>query len=407
MTERGQFEAGLRRTAPPGPLPSESEPALLDKIRAEIALSGPMTFARFMAIALYDPEHGYYRSATERPGRAGDFLTAPETHPIFGAAVARQLDEVWRRLDRPGRFVLREYGAGSGTLAATILAGLRSDGSGLVDAISYEPVEINAHRQAQIDARLGPLAQAAAGVGSPSSSGPRPARFVGAALANEFLDALPVHRVEQRDGRLWERLVEWDDASGQLREQPSQPSTPALAARLARDGVTLVEGQVAEICLEVEPWLAEVAADLERGLVVIIDYGHRAPALYDPVRTGGTLRAYAGHRAHANPFIAIGRQDLTAHVDLTALEAAARAHRLDLLGDVSQAEFLVGCGLEELVDRVRSSPATTMEEWLAIRSAVARLLDPAALGGFRVVLLGRGLEPRMRLRGLSAHPPGV
>jgi SAM-dependent MidA family methyltransferase len=391
MTERGQFEAGLRRTAPPGPLPSESEPALLDKIRAEIALSGPMTFARFMAIALYDPEHGYYRSATERPSRAGDFLTAPETHPIFGAAVARQLDEVWRRLDRPGRFVLREYGAGSGTLAATILAGLRSDGSGLVDAISYEPVEINAHRQAQIDARLGPLAQAAAGVGSPSSSGPRPARFVGAALANEFLDALPVHRVEQRDARLQERFVDWGDAAGKLTERASEPSTPALAERLGRDGVALAEGQVAEICLGLEPWLAEVDAGLLRGLVLVIDYGHRAPALYDPGRVGGSLRAYAGQRAHADPFIAIGRQDLTTHVDLTALEALAGDHGLDLVSDRSQAEFLVDCELEELVDRVRSSPATTMEEWLAVRSAIARLLDPGALGGFRAVQLGRGL----------------
>ena len=129
-----------------------------------------------------------------------------------------------------------------------------------------------------------------------------------------------------------------------------------------------------------------MAADLERGLVLVIDYGHRAPALYDPARVGGTLRAYAGQRAHADPFIAIGRQDLTAHVDLTALEAAAQGHGLDVLGDVSQAEFLVGCGLEELVERVRSNPATTIEEWLALRSAIARLLDPAALGGFRAVL---------------------
>jgi len=408
MSRPDRLELDLRRTAPPSPLPTESEPALLDQIRAEIAANGPLTFARFMAIALYDPDHGYYRSVSERPGRAGDFLTAPETHPIFGAAVARQLDEVWRRLDRPARFVLREYGAGSGTLAATILAGLRSDGSGLVEAIAYEPVEINAHRRAQIAAQLGPLA------------GPRPSRFVGAVLANEFLDALPVHRVEQRDGRLWERLVDWDDAGGRLLERPFQPSTPSLAARLARDDVALAEGQVAEICLDLEPWLGQVAADLERGLVLVLDYGHRAAALYDPARVGGTLRAYAGHRAHADPFIAIGRQDLTAHVDLTALEAAAREHGLDVFGDVSQAEFLIGCGLEELVEHVRSNPATTIEEWLALRSAIARLLDPAALGGFRAVLFGRGiaseggpgpgpdleLDRASPLRGLKSRPPG-
>jgi SAM-dependent MidA family methyltransferase len=397
MSEPGRLEAGLRRTAPPGPLPTESEPALIDQIRAEIAASGPLTFARFMTIALYDRDHGYYRSATERPGRAGDFLTAPETHPIFGAALARQLDEAWRRLDRPNRFVLREYGAGSGTLAASILAGLHTDGSGLVDALVYEPIELNAHRRAQIEARLGPLPE--------TSTGAAASPFAGAVLANEFLDALPVHRVEQHDGRLWERFVDWDAAPGNLLERRSEPSTAALAARLARDGVELAEGQVAEICLELEPWLDEVAADLERGLVLVIDYGHRAPALYDPVRIGGTLRAYAGQRAHADPFIAVGRQDLTAHVDLTALEVAARARGLNALGDVSQAAFLVGCGLEELVEGVRSNPSTTLEEWLALRSSIARLLDPAALGGFRVVLLGRGLGGSP-LRGLAGRVPG-
>ncbi len=224
-------------------------------------------------------------------------------------------------------------------------------------------------------------------------------------LANEFLDALPVHRVEGRAGRLLERYVAWDPATGRLREQAGAPSTPALAERLATDEVTLAEGQVAEVCLLVEPWLAEVAADLARGLVLVLDYGRRAAELYDPARTGGSLRAYVGHRAHADPFIGIGRQDLTAHVDVTALEAAARRQGFATLGDISQAEFLLGCGLEELVDRIRSNPATTMETWLATRSAVARLLDPSALGGFRAVLLGRGLPADPLLRGLTRRLP--
>ena len=397
MSADGLVEAGLRRTAGPGPLPLDSEPALLDQIRAAIEADGPITFDRFMTIALYDPDHGYYRSATDRPSRSGDFLTAPELHPIFGAAVARQVAEVWDRLGRPDPFVLREYGAGSGTLAAAIVAGLRADGSELVDALAYDPVEVNPFRQAEIAARLGTL-------GRPRQLDDR-ARFPGVVLANEFLDALLVHRVTQREGRLAELFVDWDEAEGRLVERPGEPSTPALDARLADDGVRLGDGQVGEICLELEPWLAEVSRELERGLVLVIDYGYPAAVLYDPARVGGTLRAYAGQRAHADPFIAIGRQDLTAHVDLTALEAAARAHGLDLLGDVSQAELLLGCGLEELVDRVRSSPATTMEEWLALRSAVARFLDPAALGGFRAVFFGRGLERDPALRGLAHRGP--
>ena len=397
MSADRPFEAGLRRGAPAGPPRTDSEPALLEQIQAEIATTGPLTFARFMAIALYDPLHGYYRTAAERPGRSGDFLTAPDTHPIFGAAIARQVDEVWRRLGRPAGFVLREYGSGSGTLAATILAGLRSDGSELASSLSYEPIEINEARRRELFERLGPVAR------EPDRRAP--ATFQGVVLANEFLDALPVHRLVQLDGRLQELFVAWDAGLSGLVERPGDPSSADLAGRLGRDEVRLAEGQVIEVCLAVEPWLAEVAADLEGGLVLVIDYGHQAPALYDPARTGGTLRAYAGHRAHADPFIAIGRQDLTAHVDLTALEAGAQGHGFDVLGDVSQSEFLVGCGLEELLDRVRSNPATTMEAWLSLRSAVARLLDPAALGGFRAVLLGRGLDPEPPLRGLASRRP--
>jgi len=397
MSSARRFEAGLRHAEGPGPLPTESEPELVDQIRAEIAASGPITFARFMAIALYDPDHGYYRSAPDRPSRSGDFLTAPELHPIFGAALARQVAEVWHRLGRPDPFVLREYGAGSGSLAAAIVAGLHADGSELVDALAYEPVEVNPFRQAEIAARLGTR------VRLPELDDR--ARFTGVVLANEFLDALPVHRVTNHGGRLAELFVDWDEAAGRPVERPGEPSSPALAARLADDGVRLGDGQVGEICLEVEPWLADVSRELERGLVLLIDYGHPAAVLYDPARIGGSLRAYAGQRAHADPFIAIGRQDLTAHVDLTALEAAARARGFDVLGEVSQAELLVGCGLEELVDRIRSNPATTMEEWLALRSAIVRLLDPAALGGFRAVLLGRGLDLEPPLLGLSARQP--
>jgi SAM-dependent MidA family methyltransferase len=397
MSADGRVEAGLRRTAGPGPLPLDSEPSLLDQIKAAIEADGPISFDRFMAIALYDPDHGYYRTETERPGRSGDFLTAPELHPIFGAAVARQVDEVWHRLGRPDPFVLREYGAGSGTLAAAIVAGLRGDRSELVQALVYEPVEVNPFRQSEIAGRLGTLVR-------PGDLDDR-APFTGVVLANEFLDALPVHRVTQREGRLAELFVDWDEAEGRLVERSGEPSSPALARRLAEDGVQLVDGQTGEICLEVEPWLDDVSSRLEQGLVLMIDYGHPAAVLYDPARVGGSLRAYAGQRAHADPFIAIGRQDLTAHVDLTALEATASARGFDVLGDVSQAELLIGCGLEELVDRIRSNPATTMEEWLGLRSAIARLLDPAALGGFRAMLLGRGLDPALPVLGLSARQP--
>lgn len=401
------LEAGLRRIPDPGPIPTESEPALVDRIRTEIEATGPMTFARFMELALYDPDLGYYRVPEERPGRAGDYLTAPEIHPIFGAAIARQLVEIWDRLDRPDRFILREYGAGSGVLGLTVLEALAGQGglgrvagsTGLAAAIRYAPIEINPHRRAALTERL-----AAAGFGSvlvDDETLDRPT--VGTVLANEFLDALPVHRVRRIGEELCELYVDWD-GSGFV-DRVGQPSTPDLAARLTAEGVTLQDGATAEICLKLDGWIAEVASGLERGAALIVDYGYQAAELYAPAHADGTLLAYSGHRAHHDWAVAVGRQDLTAHVDFSAVERAAVIRGLTPLGLTSQAEFLVGVGTDELVDAIRSDPGTTMEDWLAVRSALGRLLDPRAMGGFRVCVLGVGLPREPALAGLSFHLP--
>lgn len=368
-----------------------NDPALVDRIRSEIEAAGPITFARFMELALYEPGLGYYRSAEARPGRGGDFLSAPETHPIFGRAIARQLEEMWERLDRPSPFVVREYGAGSGALASSALDGLRRDGSGLSDAIRWDPVEVE---QARLDAFAVRL-DAAGHRGALESAGEP---FAGVILANEFLDALPVHRVTVRDGRLLELLVTWrEDRFG---HEAGSPTTPALADRLAAEEVELEEGQVAEICLAVDRWMAEAAGALAQGFALIVDYGHRAAELYGPDRRAGTLRAYVRHAAHDDPFRNVGRQDLTAHVDLTAVEQAARAQGFDLLGVTSQAEFIAGVGGDELLEAARRE-AASYQDYLALRFGVARLLDPRATGGFRVVILGRGVALGPPLAGLS------
>lgn len=402
------YEADLHRIPDPGPIPTVGEPGLIARIRAEIEADGPISFARFMAIALYDPALGYYRASEERPGRAGDFLTAPDTHPIFGAAIARQLSEVWERLGRPDRFVVREYGAGSGTLGLTILEALAGRGRlgrvagspGLAAAIQYAPIEINRFRRADLVERV-----ARAGFGSHLDLDLPPDRpVVGAVLANEFLDALPVHRVRQGHDGLEELFVAWDGAA--FIERAGPPSTPELAGRLASDGVQLVDEAQAEICLDLDGWLTEVAAGLQRGVALIVDYGHPAVELYGPERHHGTLLAYTGHRAHHDWAVAVGRQDLTAHVDFSAVERAAVASGLVPLGLTSQAEFLVGVGTDELLDAIRSDPSTTLEEWLAVRSAIGRLLDPRAMGAFRVSVLGREMPNDPPLSGLAFHRPG-
>ncbi|MBI2762521.1 MAG: SAM-dependent methyltransferase [Chloroflexi bacterium] len=381
----------------PRPEPGD-DPDLAELIRAEIRADGPITFARFMELALYHPACGYYASGTRGPGRTSDFLTAPESHPIFGWAIARQLEEVWDRLGRPGRFTVREFGAGTGALAAGIVGGLQRSGSDLLGALRYRIAERAPDRERQVLARL-----ASVGGGTvlePDDGSP----IVGVVLANEVIDALPVHRVVgRRDGGLAELFVAvGSDGAFTALELP--PSTTDLAGRLAREGVRLMPGQHGEICLTVDAWVADAARGLERGVLLLIDYGHPAAALYHPGR-GSLLRAYVHHRVHDDPFRNVGRQDLTAHVDLTAVEVAARTAGLDFLGATTQAEFLTGLGAGELLVGLEGPGATDIGGYLTARAALFRLLDPRVTGRFAVLLFGRSLPDSSTLRGLAFRLP--
>jgi SAM-dependent MidA family methyltransferase len=390
---------GLRRVpaADLGDVGEETE--LAGRIRAEILARGPMTFARFMELALYDPDGGYYRGPVARPGREGDFLTAPETHPIFGWALAAQLDQLWDAMARPPRFVVREHGAGAGALALAVLDGLARSGSALLDRIVWQPVEIEPQRAASFRRAL-----TEAGRGDrlePATDTP----VVGVVLANEVLDALPVHRVVVRDGELREVLV-GVGRDGGFADVEEQPTTGAIRLRLAGEGIELAEGQRAEVSLGIDDWVARAARSLERGLLLLVDYGYPATELYDPDRRrDGTLRAYVRHVVHDDPYRHIGRQDLTAHVDVSAVTGAAVAAGLRVLGVTTQAEFLAALGAGELLRGLQDEPATTLQGYLDARAALGRMLDPAAMGRFRVMAFGRGLPAGTELAGL--RPLGV
>ena len=387
---------GLRRDPSPDLDAVGEDEALVARIHSEIERDGPITFARFMELALYDPDGGYYRASAARPGRAGDFLTAPEAHPIFGAALARAVADAWDRVDRPAPFVLREYGAGTGTLGLAIVNGVRAERPDLAEVLRYEPIELEAARHDAIAARF-----EAAGLGAILDGSPRgPRSIAGVVLANEVLDALPTHRVVGRRGRLLEVFV--GSVDGAFVDIVADPSTPALAQRLDDEGVGLVDGQRAEVCLALDRWVPDAVAGLDRGVALFIDYGYPARELYDPVRRrDGTLRAYLRHRVHDDPYVHLGRQDLTAHVDVTAVERAAVAAGLAHLGTTTQAEFLVGLGTEGLLRGIQADPATTLESYLAVRSALIRLLDPAAMGRFRVMAFARGWPDGPPLAGLG------
>jgi SAM-dependent MidA family methyltransferase len=387
---------GLRRDPVPDLDAVGQDEQLAARIRDEIERDGPITFARFMELALYDPDGGYYRSEAARPGRDGDFLTAPEAHPIFGQALSRAVADAWDQLDRPDPFVLRECGAGTGTLAVAILDALTTERPDLASVIRYEPIEVEPRRLEAIASRLGAAGHGARLTVPVSTDRPVDGFF----LANEVLDALPTHRVVQRAGELREILV--GSREGELVDVEADLSTPGLVRRLADDGVSLADGQRGEICLAIDAWIVSAAASLGRGVVMLIDYGYTAAELYDPIRRrDGTLRAYLRHRVHDDPYLHVGRQDLTAHVDVTAVERAASVGGLTHLGTTTQAEFLVGLGTEDLLHAIQADPATTLEDYLAVRSALVRLLDPAAMGRFRVMAFGRGWPDRSPLAGLG------
>jgi SAM-dependent MidA family methyltransferase len=396
----GDVVLGLRRPGDLAPRPDPGhDPELLEMIRDEIRAAGPMTFARFMELALYHPDLGYYATGTRGPGRDADFLTAPESHPIFGWAVARQLHEAWDRLGRPGRFTVRELGAGRGGLAAGIVEGLRRSGSPLREAIRYRIAERSPDRERQVVERLAAIG--AGDVLEPDDGEP----IEGAVMANEVLDALPVHRLEGRADGGFDELYVGLDEIGDLATVAAQPSERGLQARLDAEGVRLAPGQRAEVCLEVDAWVARAAAGLDRGLLLLIDYGHPADALYQPSR-GSLLRAYVRHRVHDDPLVNVGRQDLTAHVDLTAVTSAAAAAGLDHLGTTTQAAFLAGLAAGEDLVALQADPATTLEAYLEARSALFRMLDPSATGRFAVLAFGRDLAAEPPLAGLAYRLPG-
>jgi SAM-dependent MidA family methyltransferase len=227
----------------------------------------------------------------------------------------------------------------------------------------------------------------------------------GAVLANEYLDALPVNVVEIHEGRPREVHV-CVTAAGAFEELLRAPSTPAIAARLdalAAAGAPFEEGQRAEVCLGLDEWVADVADTLSSGIVLVVDYGAPAPELYGPRHRAGTLMTYRGHAADGSPdapYRDIGERDITAHVDTTTLARLLDAAGFDVDGETTQAELLVGCGLEDLLERERTR-AVDPAAALLLRSAVMRLLDPRHLGGFRAVLAGRGIPVAPPLRGLA------
>ncbi len=361
-------------------------------LAARIRGHGPIPFAEYMRACLYHPDYGYYSRTESR--RHPDYYTSVDVHPVFGRLLARQVAEMWQLLGHPAPFYAVEVGAGSGRLAAHILDFAARALPDFYATLLYFAVEQSAARRAFHSATL--AAHLAAGRACSLAELPQTVPF-GCIFSNELFDALPVHRVLMRPGALSEIFVGLDGEA--FCEVVAAPSSPALANYLAEQGTTLQEGQQAEVCLDACRRMEEFGRRLERGFVLTIDYGHEAAELYDGRHMRGTLLAYRDHRTSEEFYDAPGEQDLTAHVNFTALGLAGRGVGLLRAGLVSQTQFLLALGrANDFADLYDDGQSET--DRLRARLLLKNLLHPEGLGEtFRVLLQHKGLVAPPRLTG--------
>lgn len=364
------------------PEPSEAERAHSARLAAQIsdeihACGGVMDFAEFMERALYAPGLGYYTGGLTKFGEAGDFVTAPELSPLFGRCLARQCATV---LDATGGAVL-EAGAGSGALAAQVLKELDACGA-LPD--TYYILELSPELRARQEEYLRREAPRFAGRvqwldGLPQSG------FRGVVLANELLDAMPVTRFVVREDSVGQLGVGVEGEGFTWKERPAQKAVRERVQALA-----LEPGYVSEINLRAEAWIRSLAEVLEAGLLLIIDYGYPRGEYYHPQRREGTLMCHYRHRAHGDPLVRVGLQDITAHLDFTALAEAGHGAGLEVMGYTSQAAFLLALGLEQMA---AGTDANDTRRYLTLTSQIKRLTLPTEMGEvFKVMALGRGID---------------
>lgn len=381
------------------------------EIVAEIRHDGPMPFARYMELCLYHPRWGYYtRGAGGGGGR--DYLTSSGIHRVFGAMVERQAAEMWRRLGRPARFDFVEFGPGEGQFALDVMDAARGDAA-FAAALRYILVERSPALAGRQAARLASGGARASWRSLQELE--RAGRLEGCLFANEVLDAFPVHRVIGTPHGPREIHV-GASPGGELEEVPLPLSEPALREFLDESGVRLESGQEVDLNLEAGRFVARAVRLLSRGYLVLVDYGSEARDLYHPARRRGTLRAFHRHRVGEEFLLRPGDQDLTAHLDFTALRRAAQAAGARCLGLTTQARFLLALGaldcledLEEIlvadvpvagVTGAPRQPARTVERLLE-REAVKEVVLPDRMGDrFHVMIFGIG-DPPGDLTGLA------
>ena len=372
----------------------DSHPALCQAISHRIITSPQkrITFAEYMDMVLYHPQYGYYSSDVKIGFRGSDFFTSASLGADFGELLARQFYQMWEILDQPISFSLVEMGAGQGILASHILNYIKQEYPDFFAAVKYIIVEKSSTLKQEQQQLLQDFS-----VKWCNLEEIEPKSLTGCCFSNELLDAFPVHQFTLEAGELREIYVTIAENNSQpiFIEVIGEPSTPQLAEYFDLVGINLSQntyenGYRSEINLAALDWLSIVADCLERGYVLTIDYGYHADRYYHPQRRQGTLQCYYQHRHHDNPYINIGRQDITAHVDFTALSVWGESCGLKKVGWTQQGLFLMALGIGERLAAI-SWQQQPISQLLQRREGLHQLINPGGLGNFGVLVQSQGL----------------
>jgi SAM-dependent MidA family methyltransferase len=357
---------------------------IIDRIKRE----GPIPFKDFMEMALYYPHHGYYTSAETDIGSRGDFYTSPHVHPVFGALIGRQIEEMWRALEEPEEFHIIEAGAGKGYLAADLLAYLKD--TAFFSTIRYTIVEMSPFMRQKQEQLLAPFIDRVCWTQALAET----AGVRGCIVSNELLDAFPVHSV-YRDGDTIKEIYVTVDGDGFVEEQRACSS--GVAAYLEEFGIELPPGYRTEINLEPKNWLRDAGQALSEGFILSIDYGYPVWDYYGPARSRGTLVCYYKHQDSENPYEHVGMQDISAHVNFSAIKKWGEEAGFKTIGYCSQGTFLVSLGIDEVMKERFSSS----EDSFAGPGNVSSLISPDGFGETHKVLAQYKGSGNPQLRGFS------
>jgi SAM-dependent MidA family methyltransferase len=360
---------------------TELERRLIERIKRE----RPIPFRDFMQAALYDSELGYYNTERLKIGSQGDFYTSSNVHPAFGALLARAFVDLWAASSEPLTIV--EVGAGTGQLASDVISALRDEHPSIFERLTYIPLDASQAMLARQREKLAAFEEHIRWCGLEELEFEP---INGIVFSNEFVDALPVHCARWLGGALEELYVAVapEPDFEHLTLVWNKPSTKRLSEYVERSGLTLREGQIVEINLDVVDWLARIAVALKEGFLITIDYGDTAEHLQAQDRQSGTLRSFYRHRLIDSPLERIGEQDITASVNFTALIEYSRGLGFERLSYERQAAFLIRMGLIERIAGQEESGTPTGD--LKDRLALKNLFVPGGVSdNFRVLIQKR------------------